>query len=388
MYTGNMNRNNKIIAQQPASSIESGYFVFTMMPSLRCSLNCPHCYLSEEQRRSSEVMTLETLHSVCTKVADYYEGRQLKSKTIVCYWYGGEPTEMGQDYLVSAFEMMAEIFSKEKGYVVKHVVLSSFINIDPSWFDIFHKYCDGEIQTSFDGLMRGKGYIKQWEKSVRAAHEAGLRIATISVMNKYILEAGPEATLDYLTDLNISESGWLPFMWNEENEFKQVKGESAYKAFAPTMNAYSDFMIDMTKHFHSLTQQGLTPPEIGPRRFVFTQAARGGLANIAAQTMFLMPNGDFTLPDYKNKYQEFMQSFGNIIEQSFEEVLTSPERRAYLRKQVMRNGNADCLECPHADKCVMEFWKDNRENDDCFGAKRYVEWLLENDSAEPVEILC
>ena len=24
----------------------------------------------------------------------------------------------------------------------------------------------------------------------------------------------------------------------------------------------------------------------------------------------------------------------------------------------------------------MEFWKDNRENDDCFGGKKYIEWLL------------
>jgi hypothetical protein len=25
----------------------------------------------------------------------------------------------------------------------------------------------------------------------------------------------------------------------------------------------------------------------------------------------------------------------------------------------------------------MEFWKDNRPGDDCFGGREYVEWLLE-----------
>lgn len=41
-----------------------------------------------------------------------------------------------------------------------------------------------------------------------------------------------------------------------------------------------------------------------------------------------------------------------------------------------RNGNPEYLSCEHADKWVMEFWKDNREGDDRFGGKRYVEWLL------------
>jgi len=43
------------------------------------------------------------------------------------------------------------------------------------------------------------------------------------------------------------------------------------------------------------------------------------------------------------------------------------------------NGNKDCQDCMHADKCVMEFWKENRAEDDCFGASKYVNWLLKNE---------
>lgn len=32
----------------------------------------------------------------------------------------------------------------------------------------------------------------------------------------------------------------------------------------------------------------------------------------------------------------------------------------------------------------MEFWKDNKENDDCFGAKKYVNWLVEREKVKPV----
>ncbi|HCI46559.1 MAG TPA: transcriptional regulator, partial [Rhodospirillaceae bacterium] len=72
--------------------------------------------------------------------------------------------------------------------------------------------------------------------------------------------------------------------------------------------------------------------------------------------------------------------FGNILEQDFEQVLTSPERRRYLRRQVMRNNNSECQDCDHMDKCIMEFWKDNRAGDVCFGARDYVEWVLANKS--------
>lgn len=359
-----------------ASSIESGYFVFTLMPSLKCSLNCPHCYLSKAQRRDPTILAVADLRLACEKVDAYYVSRGLAEKTIVCYWYGGEPTEMGQDYFVAAADAINGVFARDKGYTVKHIVLSSLVTVDPDWFAIFQVYGKGEMQTSYDGFMRGKGYVRNWEKKVRAATAFGLRVSTISVVNAEILAAGPEATLDYLTDLGIAETSWLPFMWNEQND------GSAYDTFAPTMRAYTDFMIRLSTHWQHLRAAGKQPPEIGQMRFILEQAQREGLANIAGQTLFLLPNGDFVLPDYKNGFQEFMQPFGNILEQDFGSILASPARRAYLRKQVLRNGNPACRDCPHADKCLMEFWKDNRAGDDCFGARGYVEWLLQSSCGQ------
>lgn len=71
---------------------------------------------------------------------------------------------------------------------------------------------------------------------------------------------------------------------------------------------------------------------------------------------------------------------GNIFSQSFAQILTSPARRAWLHKQLTRNNNIECLECNKYNCCLMEFWKTNNKGDDCYGAKRYVEWLLSADS--------
>jgi len=354
--------------------IEQGYFVFTMMPSLRCSLNCPHCYLSLDQRRNSPIMSMEQLEVACSKVDAYYQDRpHIKHKTIIFYWYGGEPTDMGQDYFLEAFEMIARIFTEEKGYYVRHDVLTSLLNIDESWFDIFRTWGRGHFQTSFDGLMRGKGYMKKWDSKVRKAVDSGLSVSTISVVNHELMEDGPKAVLDYLIELGIREASFLPFMLNEQNE-----GEK-YEKFAPSMQGYSEFMIELTEYWYHKIAQGESPPYIGQHVFIASQAKSPMMANIAAQTLFLLPEGDFVLPDYKNGYLEFMRPFGNIFDLSFEEILDGKERTRFLRKQHLRDMNKECLSCEHSDKCIMEFWKQNRAGDECFGAKSYVEWVIRKE---------
>lgn len=360
------------LGRQAAFSIESGYFIFTLMPSLFCKLRCPHCYLSLEQRQDRTVMAVADLALICRKIHDYYQGRGIKQKKIICYWYGGEPTSMGQEWFLAAVEAINRVFAPDKGYDVRHTVLTALVGVDSSWFPIFDRYGKGAFQTSYDGLMRGASYLRRWEQGVRRATEAGLQISTISVVNQALIDQGPEATLDYLAALGIRETSWLPFMWNDQND------SGAYQDYAPSMDEYTAFMMAMTQHWMARKGTGAQMPEIGQMRFILGQAQSPLLANIAGQTLFLLPNGDFVLPDYHMGWKEFMQPFGNILEQSFEDVLTSPARRRYLRRQVLRNGNPECQSCDHADKCIMEFWKQNRPDDDCFGAKKYVEWVLKN----------
>lgn len=355
-------------------SIESGYFIFTLMPSLRCSLNCPHCYLSLEQRRNSEIMSLEDLKIAAIKVDEYYQKKKIENKIVVFYWYGGEPTEMGIEYLEKATELLNNIFSQEKGYITKHTVLTSLITIDTKiWFPFFKKYCNNHFQSSFDGFMRGKNYVKKWENKIKEAKEFGLEIGTISVVNNELLKLGASQVMSYLSSLQIQEASFLPFMLNEQN----ITG--AYDKYAPTMNAWSDFMIEATQYYYKEKEKNHFVSEIGQLAFIQHQNQQYQLANIAGQTLFLLPNGDFVLPDYKNGYKEYMRVFGNILKEDFQEILQGKERRNYLKKQVLRNQNEECLECNHSDKCVMEFWKDNRKNDDCFGGKKYIQWLIQEN---------
>ncbi|MFK4132060.1 radical SAM protein [Pseudomonas luteola] len=359
-------------------TVETGYFVFTMMPSLRCSLNCPHCYLSLEQRRNSKIMTLEDLDLACRKVREYYDDKAIKQKVIIFYWYGGEPTDMGLPYMLEAFSRIDRIFPESDGFHIRHDILTSLLNIEDEWFDVFRSWGRGHFQTSFDGLMRGKGYVKKWDKRVREAVSAGLRVSTISVVNNELFKDGPIEVLEYLSELGVQEASFLPFMLNEQN-----KGDK-YEKFAPPMSAYSDFMISLSEKWYSMKKDGLFVPQIGQMNYISSRTNLPEISNIAAQTLFMMPDGDMVLPDYRNGYLEYMRSFGNILESSFSDILNSNERQSYLRKQLIRNMNVECLSCDNKHNCIMEFWKTNRKEDDCFGAKKYVKWLENKEMEEGI----
>lgn len=361
------------IKEQHAPSIEQGHFVLTMMPSLYCELDCPHCYLSKAERRDPTRLSDSHIAKILKKVDAYYDRRGVDQKTIHAYQYGGEPTSMGAESFSRMLDTIEACLPKEKGYDVRHTILTSLVEVDlDAWLPIFRDRCGGFLQTSFDGRMRGGRYLRNWEAKMAEAASHGLELSTISVINSRLIQDGPENTLDYLSEMGVVECSFLPFMLNDQNFGK------AYDRLAPTMHAWSDFMIRITEHWLKRKAAGLHCPEIGQMRFIQAQGGMSSpVSNVAGQTLFLMPNGDFALPDYRNGWQEYMNRFGNGLALDFDQILNSPKRRAYMRRQMTRNGNSDCLTCPHADKCVMEFWKSNRADDDCFGGRRYVEWLTE-----------
>jgi sulfatase maturation enzyme AslB (radical SAM superfamily) len=365
---------NLRIHSQSGTTIEQGHFVLTMMPSLFCELDCPHCYLSTTERRDPTRLSNEELDILMGKITKYYRSTPIKNKTIHAYQYGGEPTSMGLGAFSEMLDVLDGHFTKEEGYRLRHTILTSLIEVDlDEWEKLIFEKCGGYLQTSYDGRMRGGSYMKKWDQKMRQAKSKGITMATISVVNERLLQEGPEQVLDYLIELGVVEASFLPFMWNTQNDGKK------YEKLAPTMNAWSQFMIGITKAWIKRKKEGKKCPEIGQLHFILGQFQNDSpVSNVAGQTLFLLPNGDYALPDYTKGWQEYMSRFGNGLRKEFSEILRSPKRKQYLRRQLTRNYNEDCLACDHSRYCVMEFWKDNRKEDDCFGGKVYVEWVLKN----------
>lgn len=355
--------------------IEQGRLILTMMPSLYCKLDCPHCYLTKGQRRSKDCLTLEQIESVCYKIAKFYQVKKISNAAIDIYWYGGEPTTMGVGMFGSMCDIINQAFNQ---HTVRHTLLSALVGVNlEEWIPIIKKYCNSKIQTSYDGFMRGDRYDLTWQKQVKSAIQHNLDVSTLSVFNQYIKEDGYQSTFDKLRALGVKECGWLPFQKNTRNDLTGMFNEHS-----TSMDEFSEFMINF-----NLLNQSLSKDEqmlIGNELFINSMNANGRImSNTGAQTLFLMPDGDMVMPDYDEFNVEYIRVFGNILKQSFDDVLTSKSRRDWIRRQINRNNNKECLECDSWNCCLMEFWKNNNENDECFGAKRYVNWVVQNSKQTP-----
>lgn len=376
--------------------IEQGRLILTMMPSLQCKLDCPHCYLSKQQRHSKDCLTLEQIKTTVEKINHYYQNKNIHNAAIDIYWYGGEPTIMGIELFSDRCTIINSAFKNHK---VKHTLLSALVGVNlDKWTAVIKKYCNSKIQTSYDGLMRGERYDKAWQKQVVRAHNNGLKVNTLSVFNQSIQKQGYEKTFIKLGALGIRECGWLPFQKNTRNDETGM-----YDKHATTMDEFSNFMIDFTRlndatnfeseasnskgKYSNANSKNQASFLIGNELFINSMNANGiSLSNTGAQTVFLMPNGDMVMPDYDKNNIEFMKVFGNILTQSFEQILTSKSRIDWRRKQMTRNNNKECLECNNWHCCLMEFWKNNNKGDDCYGAKRYVDWVKECSKLNPTTI--
>lgn len=71
-------------------------------------------------------------------------------------------------------------------------------------------------------------YLSQWEERVKEALDYGLSVGTLSVVNEELLKVGTDKTIEYLTDLGVSESGFLPFMLNMQNKEKKIQSICTY----------------------------------------------------------------------------------------------------------------------------------------------------------------
>jgi len=60
-----------------------------MFPSLKCELNCPHCYLTKEQRRGETFLSKDLFKEMITKVRDYYEKKNIirPNNNILLVWW-------------------------------------------------------------------------------------------------------------------------------------------------------------------------------------------------------------------------------------------------------------------------------------------------------------
>lgn len=375
-------------------NIENGYFILTMFPSLKCELNCPHCYLTKEQRSGETYLRKELFTEMVQKVKDYYKDKDVKNPTIVFYWYGGEPTALPLDYYKELISIAKEILSNS--YEIKNHFLTNLFTLDTNWLDFLSDECENYFQTSYDFEMRGKGYLNRWLKNVKKTAKMGYEIGAINVFNSTMIGKEKEIYTQ-LKEIKVSEIAFLPFMKNYANLANDAK---EYKQWYANMRELSNFLINFLKlHIEDLKENKQTFRIGNVAHILKGMQSKTFYNNIAGQTLFFLESGDFALPDYVNNYMgrseiefqdvEYLNKFEKIQGHTFKEVLTSKKREDYLNRQITLNKNEKCISCEYKNLCSMEFWKsDNLDNSsECPGNYSFIDYIVNELSKEDLSLL-
>lgn len=375
-------------------NIENGYFILTMFPTLKCEINCPHCYLTKEQRSGENSLSPEVFTDMLIKVKQYYLDKNITSPKIIFYWYGGEPTVLPLDYYKELIAIQKEILPKS--FSIKNQFLINLQKFQPKWLQFFKNETDNYFQSSYDYLMRGENYLNNWIKNINKSVKMGFNVGAISVFNSTMINK-EEIIYKQISKLNLVEIGFLPFMKNYTNLADEAK---EYKKWYGNMFEFSKFLINFTKlHIEDLKQNKKTFRIGNIAHILKKQEFKHTYSNIAGQTMFFYENGDFGLPDYFDNYLdrkeieyqdvEFVNIFKNISKNSFEDVLNSENRENFIEKQINVNNDRRCLSCEYKKLCTMEIWKSSNidNSGECPGSYNFIEYIIEKLPKEDLEIL-
>jgi len=350
---------------QPILSIETGYFNPHLWITYRCFNNCPSCYLKamSKEDKSSD-MSISDLRNLLESMKDY----RSKWNRIKFTLYGAEPQTLSPEYIRSMLTNIEEFYSN-----AVFDIYTSLQKMNDGWISLL-KYMseksNGEelSAVSYDGLMRGEEYNKKLFRNVKELRMAGVRVCVMSVVNKTMLELGPQNYVDVLENLGCLAGFSL-------KQFIPIKGQRhLWNKYATNMSEFSDFSIavheEIIKRGHK-EKSGM----------IYDVAHRNDIGTaLGGEVVFIDGGMRFLYMGYNSDKEEYLQEFGRLSDKSsFEDIVNSDKRKSFLYKQRLVNNRADCLVCDYAGRCLSEVYKDEYDDsDECIGAKRFVEWVHSN----------
>lgn len=202
-------------------------------PTNFCTIDCEHCYLTEEVRANKEIMSDETLFNTGRLAVELAQREGHDEIHII--WHGGEPMMLDPQWYVDAIKILDKAIGKGK---YTQSIQTSLIPYRNKWKSLIENNFEGFIGSSIDFSQRKvgsstDGYIDLWLKKVAMAKKDGFTVIPMMVPSRMELGKGKEIV-----------------EWFEANDFpafsverySDVGGENLY---APKNIHHSNFMIEL-----------------------------------------------------------------------------------------------------------------------------------------------
>jgi len=309
-------------------------------PVEKCNSNCIYCGVIKGEQH--EIMKYDLLQEVFQKINDYLV--KYPDEAISFIWHGGEVCLLGADYFYKAIELLDHYCSTTKNRI-KHLVQSNLTLINQDIIDAFKILGIESVGSSYEFIphIRGFGkerdsvtYNKKFFEGVNLLEKNGMRWGVIYVVHKQSLK-NPMEVFHILTNVNVACAPIFNKIY--------IYGEDPYN-LAITGREYADFLGTIFPFWWENRERfpGVAPfSEFYDSYTQNTNKMRCELTGKCSHKwLYIGPTGKVTQCGRAGDFG--IVPYGNIQNQTLEEVLNNPQRDA-LKNRVTFLKETACKDC-------------------------------------------
>jgi len=311
-------------------------------PTKKCNARCSYCAAATTAKG---LWSFDDFKMYFDKLSPYIpdEGGCL------WLWHGGEPMLLGPDFYLDAY-----CYAKERKPNINMSMQTNMLDYSTDkWYEVLKLVCGGGVSTSFDPDACGRiyqgsaeNYTKRFLERIQMAMDDGLGV---SIIGTYTDEMYDLDLHNRIYDIALSYGSQA---FTIRYNYRYPAGRAQGKGDFITPETYGKMLVDIYNRWvRDVPKFGMVPHQqiiekilSGPNhdRCPWTRKCGGHFIG-------LEPDGRvWNCPSFADTGNEDYV-FGNLKEQSFEEIYSSQAARAVRRRMAVVP--KACTNCQHFDVC-------------------------------------
>jgi uncharacterized protein len=283
------------------------------------------------------MMDINTLEKMFQRLEEWAAAStQLEDIKII--WHGGEPTLMPMNFFSRAIELEERIRSVFK-IPIQNLIQSNLLNLNQERIKMLKTLLTndkgkmGKIGTSYDPFpnirIAKKGdYNSTWERSIRLLEKENIPFGILFVVHKPALN-----NFDYVMDLFSNRFSGIGIRFNPLYREGRARDGDKCQDLYITSKEWGDFLIRSYRHWEKLDKKPSWVPLKEFDDFHFS-----GSGNLSCDfsgkcaVTHLGIDTDGTLYSCGRGIDRKHENYGNIHENSFQDIILNPARQRTLNR--------------------------------------------------------
>jgi len=305
-------------------------------PTDRCNAQCVYCsaYNPDNHRK---MMSIPTLEKMFLRLEEWIAtSTQLEDIKII--WHGGEPTLMSMDFFNRAIELEERIRATFH-LSIQNLIQSNLLNLNNDRVRMLKTLLTnekgeiGRIGTSYDPFpdirIAKKGdYNSIWDRSIQLLENENIPYGILFVVHKLALN-----NFDYIVDLFANRFSEIGIRFNPLYREGRARLGDKCRDLYITSKEWGDFLIRLYRYWEKLDKK---PRWIPLKEFDdFHFSGSGHLScdfSGKCATTHLGIDTDGTLYSCGRGIDRKYEQYGNIHENSFQDIVLNPARQRILNR--------------------------------------------------------